>query len=90
MEKKDNTIRRIIRGALAISLALLAIAVTIPNMGHFVNNPTTHFERSFRDVIFVYAAPVIPLVLIFVGMFGRPNLETIGWGILVILFVGSL
>jgi len=90
MHKIDTKVGRLIRSALAILLAFLAVAITIPNMGHFVNDPATHFERSFRDVAFVYTAPVIPLVCIFVGMFGRPLLEYIGWGLLIILFVGSL
>jgi hypothetical protein len=49
MEKKDITIWRCGRCAIAILLALMGIAIMTPNMGHFVNDPATRFGRSFRD-----------------------------------------
>jgi hypothetical protein len=91
MERKDITIWRGGCGAVAILLALVGIAIVTPNMGYFVNDPATRFVRSFRDEVFVYAAPVIPLTCIFVGMFWQRSLvEHIGWALLIILFVGSL
>jgi hypothetical protein len=94
MEKKDTAIRKVGRGALAILLALFVIAVAIPNAGHIVVHPTvspaTVFESSFHDRLMVCFGPVLPLTCIFVGMFRRPMLEHIGWGLLIIFVVWSL
>jgi hypothetical protein len=94
MKKIDTKIGKLIRSILAILLALLFIAIETPNMGHFVIHPAispaTVFESSFHDRLMVCFWPVIPLICIFVGMFREPLLEYIGWGLLIILFVGGL
>jgi hypothetical protein len=94
MEKKDTGIRKVGRGTIAILLALFVIAVWIPNAGHFVVHstisPKTVFESSFHDRLLVCFWPVLPLTCIFVGMFRRPMLEYVGWGLLIILVIWSL
>jgi hypothetical protein len=73
MEKKDTTIWRFGRGALAIILVLLSIAVVLPNLWHPVSDnsvaPTSVLVRSFRDEVVVCVIPIIPLICIFAGMF---------------------
>ena len=94
MEKKDTAIRKIGRGAIAVLLALFVIAVGIPNAGHFMVNPAvspqTVFESSFRDRLNIFVLPVIALICIFAGMFRRPMLEYVGWGLLIVFVVWSL
>jgi hypothetical protein len=90
MQKKDTAIRKWGRGAFAILLALLSLAIALPNMGHFVNDPGTRFVTTFRDGIFLYVALLIPLICIFVGMFRVAILEYIGWALLIIVFIGCL
>jgi hypothetical protein len=94
MEKKDTVTRKVGRGAIAVLMALFVVAVGIPNAGHFVVHPTvspqTVFESSFRDRLSVFVFPVIALVCIFAGMFRRPMLEYVGWGLLIIFVVWSL
>jgi hypothetical protein len=90
MEKRDTTIKRCERGALAILLALLALAVVFPDIGHFVNDPTTRFVRTFRDGVFLYIGLLIPLACIFAGMFRSSLLEFIGWALLIIVVIECL
>jgi hypothetical protein len=90
MEKKDTAIKKCGRGAFAILLALLGLAIELPNMGHFVNDPATRFVTTFRDEVFLYVALLIPLICIFVGMFRASLLEYIGWALLIVEFVGCL
>jgi hypothetical protein len=90
MDKRDTAIKKLGRGAFAILLALLALAIVAPNIGHFVNDPTTRFVRTFRDGIFLYVALLVPLICIFVGMFRTSLLEYIGWALLFIVLIGCL
>ncbi|HVU27193.1 MAG TPA: hypothetical protein VHG71_05595 [Verrucomicrobiae bacterium] len=94
MEKSDTKSWKCVRGVLAILLAFIAVAVVFPNTGHFAIDPTTHktaFERNFNDTAFIFAAPIIPLICVFLGMFRhRKLLEHVGWALLVILFVVCL
>ena len=94
MQKIDTKVGRLIRGFLAIFLALLVIGVQLPNTGHFVIHPSispkTVFESSPHDRLMVCVWPAIPLICIFVGMFRYALLEYIGWALLVILVAGSL
>jgi hypothetical protein len=90
MKKTDTMVRKCGRGTFAILLALVGLAIELPNMGHFVNDPTTRFVTTFRDQVFLYAGLLIPLVCIFVGMFRASMLEYIGWALLIIVFVGCL
>lgn len=88
MGKCDTTIKRCGRGAFAILLALLGLAVVFPNIGHFVNDPITRFVRFYRDGAFLYVALLVPLICIFAGMFRSSALEFIGWGLLIIVVLG--
>jgi hypothetical protein len=90
MDKKDTALRKCGRGAFAILLALLGLAIVLPNMGHFVNDPITRFVTAFRDGIFLYVALLVPLICIFVGMFRTSLLEYIGWALLIIVFIECL
>ena len=94
MEKKDTMLKRFARGALAILLALISIAVVLPNLWHPASDasiaPPGVLVRSFHDEVVVCVIPIIPLVCIFAGMFRRPFLEYIGWALLIVLFVVSL
>ena len=93
-QKIDAKFGKLVRGVIALFLALLIVAIQIPNAGHIVVHPTispaTVFESSFRDRLFVCLGPVFPLICIFVGMFRFKMLEHIGWALLIIFFVWSL
>jgi hypothetical protein len=83
-----------LRGSAALLVALLVIAIGLPNAGRVVVDPATpqtaHIEGRVRDSLIIIAMAVLPLF--FILFLGRRwwFLEAIGWFLLVFLFVGAI
>lgn len=95
MSRYDSIGTWIARG-FAIFLAIVALALIIPNIGppqggggHSLSNTITN-ERSLVAVLVYVLAAVLPVGFIFVGHKRWQFLEYIGWFLLVVLVILAL
>ena len=83
-----------LRGGAAILVALLVVAIGLPNAGRVVIDPaspqTAHVEGRVRDSLIIIGMAVLPLVgILFLGRRWW-FIEAIGWVLLLLLFVGAI
>ncbi|HEY4210366.1 MAG TPA: hypothetical protein VGM84_02695 [Steroidobacteraceae bacterium] len=72
---------------LAIVVALVALAVTMPNIGPEPGTAGT--EPSHKAVLFYLTLAVVPVILIFIGG-QRLRLNVLGWIVLSVFFLSIL
>jgi hypothetical protein len=83
-----------LRGSAAVLMALLVVAIALPNAGRVVIDHSApqggHIEGRVRDSIVIIGITLLPLAcILFIGRRWWV-VEAVGWTLLLLLFVGAI